>query len=195
VYASADLNLRCQDVSEENRLACIEELSRHAEVELPAFPPARFAPMSWEVVRRLESQGVGFGPHSVTHPVLTTTSASQSEWEITESWHRLKTEVRRPVPVFCYPNGRAKDVGEREISIVRRLGLWGGLMAHPGKFDALDFQKSTNRVFRIPRFSYSDDLTQILQCLSGFENLKADLRGLRTGMTSKWKRDSSIRAA
>src|SRR5262249_14752270 len=149
--------------------ACIEELSHQAEVELPACSPARFAPMSWDRVRTLESQGVGFGPHTVTHPVLTTTSASQSEWEIMESWKRLKMEVRRPVPVFCYPNGRAHDVGDREISIVQRLGLWGGLMAHPGKFDAFDFRASTNRLFRIPRFGYSDDLTQILQCLSGFE--------------------------
>src|SRR5262245_4500293 len=65
-----DLNLRCQDASEADRIACIDQLSREADVELPAAPPARFAPMSWDTARRLESRGVRFGPHTVTHPVL-----------------------------------------------------------------------------------------------------------------------------
>jgi peptidoglycan/xylan/chitin deacetylase (PgdA/CDA1 family) len=174
--ASADLNLRCQDASEEDRMACIADLSRRAEVELPVCAPLRFAPMSWDQARKLESQGVRFGPHTVTHPVLGTTSTAQAEWEITESWLRLKSEVCGATPIFCYPNGRSQDVGDREISTVQRLGLWGGLMAHPGKFNAVDFRTSAPTRFRVPRFGYSNDLTQILQCLSGVETLKAAVR-------------------
>jgi peptidoglycan/xylan/chitin deacetylase (PgdA/CDA1 family) len=172
-----DLNLRCQDASEADRIACIDQLSRAADVELPAAPPARFAPMSWDAARRLESRGVRFGPHTVTHPVLCAASAAQAEWEITESWKRLTAEVARPVPLFCYPNGRSQDVGEREISTVRRLGLWGGLMAHPGKLESGDLQRSDAIRYRIPRCGYSDELVQILQCLSGVDRLKSLLRG------------------
>jgi peptidoglycan/xylan/chitin deacetylase (PgdA/CDA1 family) len=172
-----DLNLRCQDASEADRVACIEQLSCDAEVELPATPPARFAPMSWETARRLEPHGVRFGPHTVTHPVLCATSAAQAEWEITESWKRLNAEVARPVPVFCYPNGRSQDVSEREISTIRRLGLWGGLMAHPGKLEAGELQRSDAVRYRIPRCGYSDDLAQNLQCLAGVDRLKSLLRG------------------
>jgi peptidoglycan/xylan/chitin deacetylase (PgdA/CDA1 family) len=168
-----DLNVRCQDASEENRQRCIDELSRSAEVELPAVAPARFAPMSWDTARRLESRGVGLGPHTVTHPVLSTTSSAQAEWEITESWQRLSAEVSRPVPVFCYPNGRSQDVGERDISVVQRLGLWGGLMAHAGHIDLATLRDSEPARFRIPRSGFGDDLTRVLQSLSGLEALRA----------------------
>ena len=133
--------------------------------------------MSWDAARRLESQGVRFGPHTVTHPVLSTTSASQAEWEISESWRRVSLEVTRPVPIFCYPNGRSQDIGEREIATVRRLGLWGGLMAQPGRLDA--------NLSRVPRFAYSDDLIGLLQCTSGFEKVKSMLRLLRHRATQR----------
>jgi len=163
-----NLNLRCQDAWEADRLACIEGLSCEAEVELPDPAPAQFAPMSWDAARRLESHGVRFGPHTVTHPVLRTTSASQAEWEIFESWRRVSREVTQPVPIFCYPNGRSQDVGEREIATVRKLGLQAGLMAQPGKLD--------RDLCRVPRYPYTDDLAQILQCMSGLERVKFMLR-------------------
>jgi peptidoglycan/xylan/chitin deacetylase (PgdA/CDA1 family) len=171
-----DLNVRCQDASQDDRLHCIEELRRKAEIELPSSAPARFAPMTWDTVRRLERRGVDFGPHTVTHPVLATTSTAQANWEIAESWKRLNAEVSRPLPIFCYPNGRTQDVGEREISAVQRLGLWGGLMAHAGRLDPSEFHRSEAARYRIPRFAYADDRIQILQCLSGLETVKGRLR-------------------
>jgi peptidoglycan/xylan/chitin deacetylase (PgdA/CDA1 family) len=174
--ACLSLNLLCQDASEEDRLACIADLSRQSDVELPVCAPSRFAPMTWEQARKLETRGVSFGPHTVTHPVLATTSGTQSEWEITESWARLKAEVRHPIPVFCYPNGRYQDIGEREISAVRRLGLLGGLTAHPGNLDQAAFCASPLVRYRVSRFRYDNPLVDLLQYLSGVEGLKARLR-------------------
>jgi len=165
-----DLNMKCQDAREAHRLSCINDLSREAEVDLPSSPPARFAPMSWHTARKLESCGVSFGAHTVTHPVLGTTSAEQAEWEITESWKRLNAELAKPVPLFCYPNGRSQDIGEREISTLRTLHLQGGLMAHPGELSR------TTVEYRVPRFPYSDHLKELLQGLSGLEHLKARFR-------------------
>jgi peptidoglycan/xylan/chitin deacetylase (PgdA/CDA1 family) len=173
------LNLQCQDASEADRLACIENLSRDAEVTLPIAAPARFAPMSWDRARQLEKNGVAFGPHTVTHPVLGTTSTSQAEWEITESWNRLSAEVARPLRLFCYPNGRSQDIGDREIATVRRLGLWGGLMAQPGELNPASFRRSETAAYRIPRFGYSDDWSQVVQCISGLENAKARFRSAK----------------
>lgn len=174
---SKDLSLRCQDASEADRLACILETSRAAEVELPAKPPANFAPLSWDTARRLEKGGMTFGPHTVTHPVLSTTSDEQAEFEITESWRRLSAEVAHPVPVFCYPSGRARDFGEREMGIVRRMGLLGAVSGQPGELHPADFQRSPTLPYRVPRFGYSDSLPHVLQCVSGLETMKSRLRG------------------
>jgi peptidoglycan/xylan/chitin deacetylase (PgdA/CDA1 family) len=175
--ACLDLQLLCQDASEADRLACVGELGREGEVELPASPPPRFAPLSWDDARRLENMGMTFGPHTVTHPVLSSAPDAQAEFEITESWRRLSAEVSRPVPVFCYPAGRTGDFGEREISVIRRLGLWGAVVGRPGQIGPVDFRKSEAAPFRVPRFGYLDSLPHLMQCVSGLEVLKARFRG------------------
>jgi peptidoglycan/xylan/chitin deacetylase (PgdA/CDA1 family) len=170
------LNVRCQDALEADRLACILDLSRAADVELPATPPARFAPMSWDEARTAEKRGMTFGPHTVTHPVLSTTTGEQAEFEITESWKRLSAETTRPVPVFCYPNGRARDYGEREVATVRGLGLWGAVTGEAGEIRPSQFRALAGAPFRVPRFYFLDSLPYILQCVSGIQILKARIR-------------------
>jgi len=174
-----DLNVRCQNAKEADRLECILELSKQADVELPSTPPPRFAPMSWDQARNLERQGISFGPrHTVTHPVLSTAPDDQAEFEIAESWRRLSAEVSRPVPVFCYPNGRMRDFGERETAAISRLGLWGAVIGTPGRIDPIKFRGSEAERFRVPRFGYLDSLPHLLQYVSGLETFKDRFRGV-----------------
>jgi peptidoglycan/xylan/chitin deacetylase (PgdA/CDA1 family) len=167
----------CKDVSDADRVACIEGLSRDAEVELPEAPPPQFAPLTWDEARKVERLGMTFGPHTVTHPVLSTTPDAQAEFEITESWTRLGAELSQPVPVFCYPNGRLRDFGEREMRVVRNLGLWGAVIGLPGQLAPAQFRDSENAPFLMPRFWYDDTLSRMMQCVSGMEVLKSRLRG------------------
>lgn len=173
-----DLNLRCQDAPETDRLSCVLDLSHEAEVHLSSTPPPQFAPLSWDEARKLEKQGMSFGPHTVTHPVLSTTSDDQAAFEITESWKRLSDEVAHPVPVFCYPNGRDKDFGDREISIVRQLGLAGGVAGQPGELRPAQLRDSSPLRYRVPRFPYQDSVPHVLQCVSGLELVKSRIRAI-----------------
>ena len=173
-----DLNLRCQDALETDRLACIADFSREADVELPAAPPPRFAPLTWDEARQLENRGIAFGPHSVTHPVLSSTTTEHAASEIAESWERLRAELQDPVPVFSYPHGRRRDYGDREIAVVARLGLWGGVSAHFDEFHPREYRQPP-AICRVPRFGLQDNLLDVLQCVSGVEAVKMRLRGRR----------------
>lgn len=174
--AAHDVSWWCQDASQSDRLACIARMAHDAEVEIPTSPPRRFAPLSWEEARQLEKRGITFGPHTVTHPVLSSTPDDQAEFEISSSWQRLCDELASPVPVFCYPHGRRRDFGPREMSSAQRLGLWGGVAGHPGRLRPEEFSTAP-AIFRVPRFPFSDDLMDVLQCVSGLEVAKARLRG------------------
>jgi len=63
-------------------------------------------------VRKMARQGVTFGPHTVTHPILPLTPPGICQWEIEESSRRLRLETSSTIPVFCYPAGHA---GRREL--------------------------------------------------------------------------------
>lgn len=167
---------RCYRASEADRELCIEELSAVAEVELPSRPPEPFRSLTWDEARRLESKGISFGPHTQTHPILSAVSDERSEREITESWQRLQSEVSRPVPIFSYPGGEPADFGEREIVTMNRIGLWGAVTGHPGNIRSRSFSDSTDQWYRVPRYPHHNTLPHVLQCISGMEKIKAQLR-------------------
>jgi peptidoglycan/xylan/chitin deacetylase (PgdA/CDA1 family) len=174
--AQTDLTARCKLLAQAEKAGAITQLAQATDVELPALPPVAYAPMSWNQVRECEANGMTFGPHTVTHPVLSRSTADVAVDEITESWARLRAEVRAPVPVFCYPYGWWADFGEREVAVLRRLGFLGALAAEPGYANALSFQSNEDDRFKVRRFGFPDELPHIIQYVSGVERLKQLLR-------------------
>jgi peptidoglycan/xylan/chitin deacetylase (PgdA/CDA1 family) len=175
-YAQAYVAHRCLRMPETERQAKIAALARAAEVEMPVAPPPRYRPMSWDQLRECETRGMRFGPHTVTHPILSLTSHEQSRRELADSWTRLRAEARRPVPVFCYPNGGWNDFGPREISVLDELGFLGAVTGAEGYADAGVFRRDASERFKVRRFGYQGDLPHLIQFVAGVERLKRIIR-------------------
>jgi len=161
------------------REAAIADLSEQLEVELPAKPPPASAPISWDDVRRTAKLGVTFGPHSVTHPILPLATDEVCNWEIQESFRRLRQETDASVPVFCYPAGKA---GRREFEAARRAGLRAAVTSTPGY--ALPHgagDPSSLHRFALPRFSCPHDRSHFVTTVAGVVNLKWTVQRWRGG--------------
>ncbi len=166
--AQADFTAHCKRIGDAERQTAIARLAAAVDVDLPrAKAPAEYAPMSWEDVRRCEERGMEFGPHTVSHPILSRLSATEAEWEITESWSRVRTEARAPVAVMAYPNGGPGDFGPREVAILKRQGFAGALAGVPEDATPDAFGCAPDSHFRVPRFGYYGDLRHLVQCVSG----------------------------
>jgi len=96
----------CKELPDAAKHEAIDRLAEAAQVALPFDAPARYAPMTWDDLRRCEQMTMSFGPHTITHPLLSRTPDAQSRHEIAGSWNRLRAQAANPVPVWCYPNGR-----------------------------------------------------------------------------------------
>ena len=175
IQAQAEFTATCKLVDDDVKLAAIAQLARNAEVEIPNNPPSHCAPISWEHIRTCEKLGMTFGPRTVTHPVLIRTMFDVTNYEITESWARLRAEARSPAPVFCYPNGGWDDCGDRKIAILQRLGFLDAVVGEPGYPDALAFQRGPVDPFKVQRFDFPDQLPHMIQCVSGLERFKQKL--------------------
>ncbi|HLY60750.1 MAG TPA: polysaccharide deacetylase family protein [Terriglobia bacterium] len=174
--AQMDFTMVCKTVPDQTKLKGIRTLAERAGVDLPTQPPAEYAPMTWDEARACEKQCMAFGPHTVTHPILSQTADEQSTWEISHSWERVHAEMRRPVPIFCYPNGQWTDFGPRELTNMRAAGMIGAVVGVPGYAEAPNFRSSPDTPFKVRRFGYQNSLPHIIQCVSGFERLKQLLR-------------------
>jgi peptidoglycan/xylan/chitin deacetylase (PgdA/CDA1 family) len=172
-----ELNLMSTRLPDALKHAVIAAVARSAEVEIPAEPPSQYLPMSWDLVRACERRGMSFGPHTVTHPILSRTADEHSRREVTDSWTRLRAEAIRPLPVFCYPNGCWDDFGPREIAVLEELGFTGAVAGENAYADARVLRRHAAERFKVPRFGYPEDLPHAIQIVSGVERLKQIVRG------------------
>lgn len=175
--AQADFIAECKRIPEAEKAAAIAQLALALGVEIPHLPPPRYAPMSWDQLRACEGMGMAFGPHSVTHPVLSRTTPAAMTYEITESWSRLRAEARSPLPIFCYPNGGWDDFGAREMGALRQLGFLGAIASEPGYANGMAFRDGADNRYRVQRFGFPDGLPHVIQYVSGVERIKQLLRG------------------
>jgi len=170
--ARDDFTARCKQVANDEKLAGIERLAAAAGVDLPAAAPERYAPMDWSEVREWEGRGLTFGPHTVTHPILSRTDDHQSQAEIRGSWDRLREMAIRPTPVFCYPNGQPEDLGVRELNTIRAMGLVGALTTTMGHASASAYHARPENPFLVHRFPYPNDHRVAALFASGAERLR-----------------------
>jgi peptidoglycan/xylan/chitin deacetylase (PgdA/CDA1 family) len=170
-----DFTSYCKRVPDAVRDAALHALATAADVEVPHSPPATYGPMTWDELRSAERRGMTFGPHTVTHPILSHTDDQRSRAEIRDSWQRLQAEARSPVPVFAYPNGTTADYGAREIQTARHIGLEGACSCILA-YTTLRRLRAPDGAFHIPRFAMPDDLAHFIQLVSGLERLKQLLR-------------------
>lgn len=85
--------------------------------------------MSWSQVQELRTQGVQFGAHTCSHPVLTAISSNQAEEEITISRQQLESRLGMPVEVFAYPYGEYDPAIQ---AMVQEAGFVAGCTVDPG---------------------------------------------------------------
>jgi peptidoglycan/xylan/chitin deacetylase (PgdA/CDA1 family) len=122
--AGAEIAEALKGVPEEARERSKNEILRKLGVTLPAEVPKPFEPLTWGEVRQLAAEGVEFGAHTRTHPILSwIADEARLNDEIAGSKRRIEEEVGKPVAHFCYPNGRRQDIGARALECTRNAGF------------------------------------------------------------------------
>lgn len=61
--------------------------------------------LNWPQIRELAAQGISFGAHSRSHPVLSEIPAALAEEEIRLCRREIEEHLQVPVEHFCYPYG------------------------------------------------------------------------------------------
>ncbi len=92
---------------------------------IPALPL-----LTWDKIREMESCGIDFQPHSVTHPHLTRLPDRDLERELRQSRGDIEDKLGKSAAIFCYPYG---DYDTRVMDHLQRLGFKAAFAGHPKK--------------------------------------------------------------
>lgn len=162
----------------EVRSAAIDDLLCTLEVDLPAQSSSEYAPMTWPEIRALNGELVSFGPHTVTHPILSLEDDARARDEIVRSWSRVQAEVPGAVPAFCFPNGDPLSFGPRELGVLAEAGPLASVSTSQRSVsDRSRVPKEERLSAPLPRFQVESDLGRFVQVVSGVDRLKGLFRG------------------
>jgi peptidoglycan/xylan/chitin deacetylase (PgdA/CDA1 family) len=114
-------------------------LEKALEVKLPDSPTPEFAVLNWTEVRRMAANGIEFGAHTVTHPILSQLEdQEEAREEIAVSKTRMEAAIDRPVRHFAYPSGRLQDYSPEISKFVRDAGCETSVTTTAGQVFAGD---------------------------------------------------------
>jgi peptidoglycan/xylan/chitin deacetylase (PgdA/CDA1 family) len=65
--------------------------------------------LNWDEIREMAANGIEFGAHSHSHPILSRVPLEEAKRDILFSKTILEEQLGKPVRHFAYPNGRSED--------------------------------------------------------------------------------------
>jgi peptidoglycan/xylan/chitin deacetylase (PgdA/CDA1 family) len=107
--------------TDENRLSVLPQLFRDLRVPTDLNLPGTM--LEWNEIRKMSKQGISFGAHTVTHPVLAGLSLTRLEDEIIGSKKTVENRLQIPVRHFAYPFGKHVDFDCTAKKIVEVAGF------------------------------------------------------------------------
>jgi len=148
-----------------HRLELMARLPELLRVDIPSTAPAGSQPLSWDEIREMAGNGISFGGHTKSHPILSMLeTCEQVQDEIEGCRDRLAQELGRPPLHFAYPNGRRQDVTESVREAVARAGFVTAVTTESG------FNDTGADLFQIRRISMEPNLPRLYfrQQVAGF---------------------------
>lgn len=126
--------------------------------------------MTWDQVREMASEGIDFGGHTESHPILTRVSRKKASEELINSKQRIETELGKRVISFAYPNGKQPDFNSTITNLVRDAGYEVAFTLLSGPTSFREVRANPLAIRRI-FVSYKDSLSRFGFKLSGFQRL------------------------
>jgi peptidoglycan/xylan/chitin deacetylase (PgdA/CDA1 family) len=165
--AAARANALLKRLPDEEKEIAITRIATSLGVEIPDLPVEAYRPLSWAQLREMEDAGIDAGSHTVSHPILTNLMSNQLQSELRDSKLRLEDVLAHEVSLFCYPNGDTDDNVQREVA-------HAGYRCAVTTIHGLSGRDADPLALR--RINGEPDLAHFAQSVSGFEELKNNLR-------------------
>jgi peptidoglycan/xylan/chitin deacetylase (PgdA/CDA1 family) len=140
----------------------LSELETHLGINYPAGGFAQSRPLEWDQVREMASQGIEFGSHAVTHPILTNVSDVKLREELTVSKEQLEREIASPVETIAYPVGYDFAFNEKVVEAARMAGYRLGVSYLSGVNAVKHVDPFRLRRLRIERYVTHSDFQGML---------------------------------
>jgi len=171
--AISTITNHCKNLKNDDKLALIQKLQVHMDVDISGQPKDEYTPLEWNDIYEMKNNGIEFYPHTKTHPIMSKIPHEQKIEELAIPKKIIEDKLKTTADIFCYPNGGLNDFDEETISVLKSLDYSAAVTGIPG----LSNTKEMTDFFRISRFALPYDEIIFKQYVSGLENFKRSVLG------------------
>ena len=79
--------------------------------------------LGWHEIQEMSRDGVAFGAHTMSHPILSKMSLEDAKKEIIESKRAIERELKVDVKHFAFPNGKRGDFSPELQQYCKEIGF------------------------------------------------------------------------
>jgi len=112
----------CAQISNHQKDILLNNLMKELNVIVPEQTDGDFLPLTWDEIIEMKKNGIEFGSHTCSHPILSGLTKKEMEYEVAFSKAEIENKLQDSVISFCYPNGRTIDFNSDVISTVADSG-------------------------------------------------------------------------
>lgn len=163
-----------------NPYEIVNSMAASLQIPIPAVPPMNERPATWDEIRAMETKGMQFGPHTVTHRIVSGLSDEDQAKEITNSFTRIREECANPSNIFCYPSGQHGQFDERMFNKLRSAGVTAAFSAIPGYLTGPELLADADYRFAIPRLSMPESFEEFQRYVSWAQYLYEKFNGRKS---------------
>ncbi len=81
------------------------QIQQDLKVKIDPQNAINYRMLDYSTIKKMSPQYVEFGSHTLTHPILTKLTRTESIHEIRDSKTALENKINKKIRFFCYPNG------------------------------------------------------------------------------------------
>jgi len=149
----------------------VDQLPDFLDVNIPAGYFQRMT-FSWNQAYEMSQNGIEFGGHTASHPILTRITLEQVGHELSRCKKRIEELTAKSVLSFAYPNGQSSDFNSAIVTKVREAGFETAFSLLPGP---VNYSSIVQNRFAIRRvfLSHKDNFARFVAKLTGLPRLLA----------------------
>jgi peptidoglycan/xylan/chitin deacetylase (PgdA/CDA1 family) len=126
--------------------------------------------MNWDNVREMAANGIEFGSHTLTHPIMTRIPSEQVTRELVESKRLIEKELGKTVETFAYPNGGHEDFNPEIINGLKDAGYKIAFTLIPGSNFTRQFRADPYTLRRI-FLNHADSFPRFVAKVNGIRRI------------------------
>lgn len=109
-------------VDNADRIKVVEKISSISASSRKQEDLTKSLPLTWEEIKEMSNNGIEYGSHTVTHPIMSNLDARELENELVNSKNKIEEMVGKAVETIAYPVGMPYAFNDNVINAAKKAG-------------------------------------------------------------------------